>query len=111
MKFGNIEVLVMRVSYSGELAYELHVANEHLIFIYNLIKQIGSKYDMVQFGLYATESMRLEKGYLHWKAELIYERNPLEAGLEQFTKWRNPISLARMPSKRNHDADTDNVLS
>ena len=95
MHFGNVGVLTMRVSFSGELAYELHVANEHLVFIFGLLKEAGIKFGLVQFGLYATESMRLEKGYLHWKADLIYERNPLEAGLEQFTKMEKPAFIGK----------------
>lgn len=84
MKFADVDVLVMRLSYSGELAYELHVANEHLVSLYDRVTEAGTQFDMIQFGSYASESMRLEKGYLHWKAELIYERNPIEAGLERF---------------------------
>ena len=85
----------MRVSYSGELAYELQIANEHLLLVYGLLKEAGKKFDLVQFGLYASESMRLEKGYLHWKAELIYERNPLEAGLERFVRMEKPEFIGR----------------
>ena len=95
MVFGNVDVLAMRVSFSGELAYELHIANEHLLLVYGLLKEAGTKLDLVQFGLYASESMRLEKGYLHWKAELIYERNPLEAGLERFVRMEKPEFIGR----------------
>ena len=86
MNIGAAMVAVLRVSFSGELAYELHVGNESLIGIYDLLKQIGNALNLVEFGLYATESMRLEKGYLHWKADLIYEFNPFEAGLKRFVK-------------------------
>ena len=84
--FGEIEILVMRVSYSGELAYELHVPNEYLISIYQILMESGECVKLVQFGLYAAESMRLEKGYLHWKSDLLYEFNPTEVGLERFVR-------------------------
>jgi dimethylglycine dehydrogenase len=78
------EVVAMSVSFSGELAYELHVPNENLYLVYTTLTEAGNEYDIKDFGLYATESMRIEKGYRHWKADLIYERNPLESGLERF---------------------------
>ncbi len=84
MTIANAQVIVMRVSYSGELAYELHVPNTHLIEVYEQLRDAGRAFRLVQFGLYAAESMRLEKGYLHWKADLVYEHNPFEAGLERF---------------------------
>ena len=76
----------MSVSFSGELAYELHVPNEQLYLVWQILHQAGKAFDLGLFGLYATESMRLEKGYLHWKADLIYEHNPFEARLERFVK-------------------------
>ena len=44
----------------------------------------GQDHQIRPFGLMATESMRLEKGYRHWKADLITEFNPMESGLERF---------------------------
>ena len=76
----------MTVSFSGELAYELHVPNEQLYLVWQTLNQAGKDFDLGYFGLYATESMRLEKGYLHWKADLIVEQNPYEARLEHFVK-------------------------
>ncbi len=86
MKIANASVIAMRVSYSGELAYELHVPNEHLLEVYQLLRAAGGESGLVQFGLHAAESMRLEKGHLHWKTDLIYEHNPFEAGLDRFVK-------------------------
>ncbi len=84
MTLGHASVTAMRVSFSGELAYELHVPNEQLYLVWILINQAGVAFGLSYFGLYATESMRMEKGYLHWKADLIYERNPIETGLARF---------------------------
>ncbi len=86
MFIGHAEVVAMSVSFSGELAYELHVPNEQLYLVWQLLHEAGRDFDLGHFGLYATESMRLEKGFLHWKADLIYEHNPYEAGLERFVK-------------------------
>jgi len=77
-------VTAMSVSFSGELSYELHIPNEQLLLVWRLINDAGKQFNLSKFGLYATESMRLEKGYRHWKADLIYERNPLELRLDRF---------------------------
>jgi dimethylglycine dehydrogenase len=86
MFIGQAEVVAMNVSFSGELAYELHVPNAQLFLVWHSLNQAGKAFELGYFGLYATESMRLEKGYLHWKADLIYEHNPFEARLERFVK-------------------------
>ncbi len=58
--------------------------NGSLIGVYQALMKAGNAFDLTHFGLYATESMRLEKGYRHWKADLITEFNPVESGLERF---------------------------
>jgi len=81
---GHFEVIVMSVSFCGEPGYELHVANEHLVGLYRLLQQHGEPLGMIGFGMYALDSMRLEKGHGHWKADFIDEYNAIEAGLERF---------------------------
>ncbi len=81
---GTAQAIAMSVSFSGELAWELHIPNEQLQLAYEQLTEAGEAFGLGHFGLYATESMRLEKGYRHWKADLITEFNPYEAGLERF---------------------------
>jgi dimethylglycine dehydrogenase len=95
MFIGHAEVIAMSVSFSGELAYELHVPNEQLYLVWEILNDAGREFDLGYFGLYATESMRLEKGYLHWKADLIYEHNPLEARLDRFVKLDKPDFIGK----------------
>ncbi len=83
---GQAAVTAMSVSFSGELAYELHVPNEYLLLVHRLVEAAGEAFGLKHFGLYATESMRLEKGYRHWKSDLITEFNPFEAGLSHFVR-------------------------
>ena len=98
---GQFPAVAMSVSFSGELAWELHVANEALYGCYCLLVAAGEPLGLRHFGLYATESMRLEKGFRHWKADLITEFHPLEAGLERFVRWdktyvgKDALTLAR----------------
>ena len=95
MMVGHAEVLAMSISFSGELAFELHVANEQLYLVWHLLMEAGQSYDLVQFGLYATESMRLEKGYRGWKSDLIYEYNPIESGLARFVNLDKPAFVGK----------------
>lgn len=80
------EAIVMAVSFSGELAYELHVENDELKQVFDALRAAGETFGIKPFGLYATESMRLEKGFRHWKADLITEFNPIESGLDRFVR-------------------------
>ncbi len=85
VKIGPISVVAFAVSFSGELAWELHIRNEQLNLAFNLLRE-ASKTPLQLFGSYAVESMRLEKGYRHWKADLLTEYDPLESGLKRFVR-------------------------
>ncbi|MGB5212328.1 MAG: aminomethyltransferase family protein, partial [Anderseniella sp.] len=80
------QIVAMAVSFSGELAWELHVPNEALVDCYSALTAAGEPFGLAHFGLHAVDSMRIEKGYRHWKADLITEFNPMESGLERFVK-------------------------
>ncbi len=75
---------VMSVSFSGELAYEIHVPNASLYAAYLALREAGEKHGMKLFGARAVESMRMEKGFLHWKADLLTEFDPFETSLDRF---------------------------
>ncbi len=81
---GIAPVTVMSVSFSGELAYEIHVPNASLYAAYTALRAAGQAHDLHLFGALAVDSMRLEKGYLHWKADLLTEFDPFETGLSRF---------------------------
>ena len=95
MFIGHAEVVAMSVSFSGELAYELHVPNEQLYLVWKILNQAGEDSGLGHFGLHATESMRLEKGFPHWKADLIYEHNPFEARLDRFITLDKPDFIGK----------------
>ena len=78
------EIVAMSVSFSGELAWELHVPIAVLGDVHDALTGAGEEFGLARFGLLATESMRIEKGYRHWKAELVTEFNPVESGLARF---------------------------
>ena len=83
---GFAPAVVMGVSFSGELAYEIHVPNASLYAAYLALREAGKAHGLKLFGARAIESMRMEKGFLHWKADLITEFDPFETGLSRFVK-------------------------
>ena len=69
---------LIRVSFAGELGWEVHALNEHIPAIYSAILEAGAK----PFGMYALNSLRLEKGYRTWKGDLSTDYSLLEGGFE-----------------------------
>jgi len=92
-------VTALAVSYSGELAWELHVPNERLYGCYRVLVEAGREFGLAHFGNLAAESMRVEKGFRHWKADLITEFNPMESGLGRFVKLDKDF-LGKAPLER-----------
>ncbi|MEM1073355.1 MAG: FAD-dependent oxidoreductase [Pseudomonadota bacterium] len=83
---GIAPVIVMAVSFSGEDAIEIHVPNASLYNAYRSLRAAGDPHGLALFGALAVESMRLEKGFLHWKADILTEFDPFETGLERFVR-------------------------
>ncbi len=77
---------VLGVSFSGELAYEIHVPNASLYAAYLALREAGKAHGLKLFGARAVDSMRMEKGFMHWKADLLTEFDPFETGLDRFVK-------------------------
>ena len=77
---------LIRVSFTGELGWEVHAANADMPTIYEAILEAGAK----PFGMYALNSLRIEKGYRAWKGDLSTDYSMLEGGLERFVKFDKP---------------------
>ena len=85
----------LRVSYAGELGWELHLPNEQLAGAYEMLMAAGEDLGLRDFGIYALESMRLEKCYRSWKLDLSTDFTMLEGGLERFVKLDKPNFIGR----------------
>ncbi|MGQ7844301.1 GcvT family protein [Granulosicoccus sp. 3-233] len=84
LELAGIQVQALRVNYVGELGWELHVPAARQLALYDALMEAGSAHDMQDFGMYAMESMRLEKSYRAWKVDLDHEYSPLRSGLDRF---------------------------
>lgn len=76
-----ITLRALRVSYIGELGWELHASATDLPRLFDALEEAGSPFGIGYYGAYAAGSMRLEKGYRAWGGDLTTERTPEEAGL------------------------------
>lgn len=86
-------VWALRITYVGELGWELHVPTESAATVYDQLMQAGSEFDIVNAGYRAIESLRLEKGYRAWGADIGPDYTPLEAGLAWAVKLRSNIAF------------------
>ncbi len=87
LHIGEIPTLALRVSYVGELGFELHHPLKHQPALYDLLLEAGEPLGLVDFGYRALESLRLEKAYRLWGADMSADYTPLEAGLERFVRF------------------------
>jgi dimethylglycine dehydrogenase len=84
--FAGQKAFLVRVSFTGELGWEVHAENAAIPAIYEAILAAGAK----PFGMYALNSLRIEKGYRAWKGDLSTDYTLLEGGLERFVKFDKP---------------------
>ncbi|MEM0947754.1 MAG: FAD-dependent oxidoreductase [Pseudomonadota bacterium] len=71
-----------RVSFAGELGWEIHAANADIPALYDAVLSAGAK----PFGMWALNSLRIEKGYRAWKGDLSTDYSILEGGLDRFVR-------------------------
>ena len=86
IRIGAVETRALRVSYVGELGWELHVAMADLPVLHEALCAAGDPVGLTPFGAYAMNSMRLEKGYRAWGTDLTTERTPIESGLGRLVR-------------------------
>ena len=77
----NINIWFQRLSYVGELGWELYIPINKAEIVYKIIEEAGKKHNLIHAGRLAMDIMRMEKGYLHWSHDITPAENPFEAGL------------------------------
>ena len=81
---------LLRVSFAGELGWEIHSHPTDTPEIWDAIWAAGQPMGLKPFGMFALNSLRIEKGYRAWKGDLSTDYTILEGGLERFVKWDKP---------------------
>jgi len=100
-RFGRVEritlagapALALRVTYVGELGFELHIPVEFAVSVYDALMTRGREHGIANAGYRAIESLRLEKGYRSWGADIGPDHSPLVAGLAWATKLKSNMSF------------------
>jgi dimethylglycine dehydrogenase len=86
---------LVRVSFAGELGWEIHSKVEDTSAIFDAVWEAGQGHGLKPFGMWALDSLRLEKGYRAWKQDLSTDYSVLQGGLERFVRWDKPDFLGK----------------
>ena len=90
IEIGYALVQAMRITYVGELGYELYVPTEMTLHVFDLLMDAGREVGLKHAGLVALESLRLEKAYRDWAHDIDNDDTPLEVGLGFALAWQKP---------------------
>ena len=103
IRVAGMPVRALRVNYVGELGWELHPAMEYMEPLYDALMEAGADVGIRNFGLYAVNSLRLEKAYRSWGAELTNEVTMIDAAMERFFKFDKGDFIGREATLRQRD--------
>ncbi len=93
LRIAGHDIRALRLTYAGELGWELHVPIEATGEIFDTLMTAGQAYDIAPVGYRALESLRLEKGYRAWSSDITPNDNPFEAGLGWAVKLKTNIDF------------------
>ena len=88
-------VWAQRVSYAGELGWELYIDPNDALHVFDALMTVGEKHGIRPAGYKALDSLRIEKGYLYWSGDITPEDNPLEAGLGFCVRMNKPDFIGK----------------
>ncbi len=90
IEIGYARVRASRITYVGELGWELYLPAEHCLDVYEQLMRAGVPIGLKHAGYHAMAACRVEKGYRHWSHDIADEDTPLEAGLGFTVAWEKP---------------------
>ncbi len=87
IRIGYAPALAFRVTYIGELGWELYIPTEYMQYVYETLQEAGAEFDITNIGYRAIDSLRMEKKFLAWGVDITPDYNPYEAGLPFLIDW------------------------
>ena len=90
IEMGYAKIKAGRITYVGELGWELYVPSEYAVHVFDTLMDAGKDMGLTLGGMHAVDTLRLEKGFRHWSHEISDEDTPLEAGLGFAIAWDKP---------------------
>ncbi len=100
---GIFPVRVQRISYTGDLGYEIYCAAEHQVGLYLALAEAGRDLGLKPFGMRAMMSLRLEKFFGSWLREFKPDYTPAETGLDRFISWKKNDFIGRDAATRERE--------
>jgi len=89
----NIKVWAQRISYVGELGFELYVNKDDALELYKILTSEGKNFDLSNCGMHAMDIMRMESGFLHWGHDISPEENQYQAGLKFAISYKKNVNF------------------
>ena len=93
MGVGLSDAIVQRVTYTGDLGYEIYVPADEQIALYEVISEAGKEFGLTPFGMRAMMSLRLEKSFGSWMREYKPDYTAEETGLDRFVAYNKPADF------------------
>lgn len=103
MEVGLVPALVCRISYTGDLGYEIYVDRRHQLALYQALSDAGHDLGLTPFGMRAMMSLRLEKSFGSWLREYKPDYTPAETGLDRFIAFAKNDFIGRDAAMRSRD--------
>lgn len=104
VEVAGIGLRALRINYVGELGWELHCPMDRMADLYDAVWKAGEDHGIADFGVYAVNSLRMEKAYKGWGAELTNEITMIEADMERFVSMKKGDFMGREAlEKRRQD--------
>ncbi|MDC9721059.1 MAG: glycine cleavage T C-terminal barrel domain-containing protein, partial [Gammaproteobacteria bacterium] len=91
MEVGQCDAIVQRVSYTGDLGYEIYVPVEQQVSLYHALADAGVAFGLKPFGMRAMMSLRLEKSFGSWMREYKPDYTPMETGMDRFMDYHKSV--------------------
>jgi dimethylglycine dehydrogenase len=104
------DAIVARLSLSGELGFEIYVDRDAILAVYRAVEAAGRDLGLVDFGLHALNSMRLEKGFGIWSREFSRDYTPGASGLDRFVDLAKADFIGREAALAERDAPSARKL-
>jgi 4-methylaminobutanoate oxidase (formaldehyde-forming) len=111
LAIGSVPCLALRVTYVGELGWELYCPSEFGLRLWDTLWESGHKKGLVTGGYKAVESLRLEKGYRAWASDISPESDPYQAGLGFCVKLDKGEFIGRSALLRKRESPADTKLA
>lgn len=98
IEIGYARVRAQRITYVGELGWELYMPTEFAAHVYETLIEAGAPFDLQPAGYHAMDSLRAEKGYRHWGHDITAVDTPVEAGLGFAVGWNKKVDFIGRPA-------------